>query len=122
MLKWLTAKFRERRDSPLAEWSVRFAHDCIVTSDGSETTRKLPLGELRKVVVQTDDSRPWGADVVYYLFSGHIAPTAVFPLEAQGCDDFVAWLSTFPGYNDRELARAMGSTSVARFVVFETKS
>jgi hypothetical protein len=121
MLRWLAEKLRERNVSPLAKWSVAIEGDSIVTSDGSETTRNLSIPELRKVVVQTDDSGPWGADVLYFLFTGDTEPAAVFPLEAQGCQNFVEWLSSLPGYDDRELARAMGSTSVARFVVFEAR-
>jgi hypothetical protein len=71
------------------------------------------------VVVATDDSGPWGDDVVYLLYSDAAEPIGTFPLEAEGCQDFVEWLSGQPGYRDRELAKAMGSTSVARFVVFE---
>ncbi len=122
MLRWLAEKLRERNASPLAKWSVAVEGDTIVTSDGSETTRNLSIPELRKVVVQTDDSGPWGADVLYFLFTGDTEPAAVFPLEAQGCQNFVEWLSSLPGYDDRELARAMASTSVARFVVFEARS
>jgi hypothetical protein len=85
------------------------------------TTRQLTISELRKVVVQTDDSGPWGADVLYYLFTNDPEPVGAFPIEAQGCQEFVNWLSGKPGYRDRELARAMASTDVAKFVVFETK-
>lgn len=42
-------------------------------------------------------------------------------LKLKGCKTFVGWLSTLPGYNDRELARAMGCTKVARFIVFKAK-
>lgn len=122
MFRWLAAKFRERSASPLAKWSVGIEDDCIVTSDGSETFKRLPVADLQKVVVQTDDSGPWGADVLYFLFDGDTEPAAVFPLEAQGCQNFVRWLSTLPGSNDREHVRAMGSTSVAQFIVFEAKS
>jgi hypothetical protein len=65
MLGWLRDKLRDWNSSPLTQWSVRFEGDDITTSDGSETIRRLPLRELRKVVVQTDDSGPWGADVLY---------------------------------------------------------
>ena len=122
MFRWLAAKFRERSASPLAKWSVSIEGDCIITGDGSEIFKRLSIADLRKVVVQTDDSGPWGADVVYFLFDGDTEPAAVFPLEAQGCQNFVRWLSTLPGSNDREHVRAMGSTSVAQFIVFEAKS
>lgn len=94
MLKWLAAKFRERSASPLARWSVGFDDDCIVTSDGAETTRRLPLGELCKVEVQTDDSGPCGADVVFYLFDDQPEPMVVFPLEAR--DAKPSWRGSAP--------------------------
>jgi hypothetical protein len=121
MLTWLRNKLQDWNKSPLTKWSVRFEGDDIATSDGSETHR-LPVKELRKVVVQTDDSGPCGADVLYYLFAEEAQPAGVFPIEAQGCQDFVNWLSTLPGYRDRELARAMASTDIARFVVYEAQS
>lgn len=103
--------------SPLAQWSVSFDSGEIVTSDGQGNERKMALRDLSRVVVATDDSGPWGADVVFLLYSSEPDPACLFPLEAKGQDDFVAWLSVQPGYNDRELARAMGSTEVARFEV-----
>ena len=66
--------------------------------------------------------RPWGADVVYLLYSDDADPVGVFPLEAAGCDAFVAWMTRQPGFNDRELARAMTSTSVARFIVLDRQA
>ena len=88
-----------------------------MTSDGRGGGRKLPLLNLRRVVVATDDSGPWGADVVVLLYSDDPDPAAVFPLEAAGRDSFVEWLSMQPGYQERELAEAMGSTRVARFEI-----
>lgn len=122
MLGWLRAKLRDWNTSPLAKWSVGFDGDCIVTSDGSGTTRQLAVSQLRKVVVRTDDTGPCGADVLFYLFTSDPEPVGVFPIEAQGCQTFVNWLSSLPGYRDRELALAMASTDVAKFVVYETVS
>jgi hypothetical protein len=119
MLSGLRARLREWWASPLAKWSVRIEGESIVTSDGSRASLQLPIAALRKVVVQTDDSGPWGADVIFFLFTSSPEPAGVFPLEAQGCHAFVKWLGELPGYNGRELARAMGSTDVAQFVVFE---
>jgi hypothetical protein len=117
MLNWLRNRFG--RPSPLNQWSVSLHDGNIVTSDGQGTRRTLPISDLRTVVVATDDSGPWGADVVYLLYSDDPDPVGLFPLEAHGCDDFVAWISAQPGYRDRELAKAMGSTRIARFTVFD---
>jgi hypothetical protein len=116
MLDWL--RKRLVNTSHLALWSVSFSEGDIVIRDGQGAGRKLPLRDLHRVVVATDDSGPWGADVVFLLYSdGYPDPAAVFPLEAAGRDSFVEWLSMQPGYQDRELAKAMGSTRVARFEV-----
>ena len=117
MLGWLLSKLKPReRHSP---WSVAVKNGAIRTSDGQGTARELPVEQLRSVVVATDDSGPWGDDVVFLLYADAAEPVGLFPLEARGCQEFVAWMSCQAGYRDRELAKAMACTSVARFVVFE---
>lgn len=118
MLGWLRNWFL-RPTSPLERWSVSISEQVIRTRDGMGTERVLPLSDLRRVVVATDDSGPWGADVVYLLYSDDIDPVGLFPLEAVGCDAFVAWMSDQPGFDDRELAKAMASTNVAEFIVLD---
>jgi len=115
MFDWLRKKLLS--PSPLSKWSVRFRDGVIVTSDGGGDERTLPLCELRRVVVATYDSGPWGADVVFLLYSTDADPVGIFPLEADGRDNFVKWMGCQPGFNDRELAKAMGSTRIARFDV-----
>lgn len=120
MLGWLVKKLRGTE--PQSPWSVEVDDQVIRTSDGQGTSRELPVTGLRSVVVATDDSGPWGDDVVFLLYSDAPDPVGLFPLEARGCQDFVAWMSGQPGYRDRELANAMGSTNVARFLVFERQN
>ena len=117
MFSWLRKYFE--RTSPLSQWNVRLHEGDIVTDDGQGTQRTLPISDLQRIIVATDDSGPWGADVVFLLCSDAVDPVGLFPLEAKGCDSFVRWLSTQAGYRDRELAKATGSTRVARFTVFE---
>ncbi|MDQ2891746.1 MAG: hypothetical protein M3R64_01490 [Pseudomonadota bacterium] len=120
MLDWLRRKLVNA--SPLTRWSVSFQGDNIVTSDGGGVERTVLLCNLRRVIVATDDSGPWGADVVFLLYFDDPDPACLFPLEASGIDDFVKWLVAQPGYNERELAKAMGSTTVARFEVLVIQS
>jgi hypothetical protein len=100
-------------------WTVTVVDGVIAINDGQGTERTVLVRELRRVVVATDDSGPWGEDVVFLLYSEATEPTGIFPLEANGVQDFVAWLKALPGYHDRELANAMSSTKVARFVIYE---
>lgn len=117
MLGWLRRTFKF--NAPACLWSVRVAQGIIHTSDGQGTVRDLLIQHLRSVVVATDDSGPWGDDVVFLLYADAPDPVGAFPLEADGCQDFVAWLSGQAGYRSEELAKAMASTQVARFVVYE---
>ena len=96
MLRWVREKLRDWNTSPLGKWSVRFDADDIETSDGLNTKHRLPIRELRKVVVQTDDSGPCGVDVLYFLFTEDQQPAAVFPIEARGCQGFVRWAQHAP--------------------------
>ena len=104
---------------PACPWSVQVVDGIIRTSDGQGTTRELAVDDLRAVVVATDDSGPWGDDFVFLLYNERIDPVGLFPLEATGRADFVEWLSQQPGYSDSELHKASGSTSVARFNVYQ---
>jgi hypothetical protein len=115
MFGWLREKLLS--PSSLTRWSVSFLNGDIVTSDGQGDERKLPLRRLRRVVVATNDSGPWGADVVFLLYSNDPDPVGIFPLEAAGRHDFVEWMGAQPGFKDRELAKATGSTRVAQFEV-----
>jgi hypothetical protein len=117
MFEWLQKRLRNAaRKCP---WSVTVTEQRIVTSDGQGTERSFLIEDIQKVVVATDDSGPWGYDLVFLLFTDGPKPQGIFPLEATGCQQFVTWLSGLPGYRDRELAKAMASTSIARFVVME---
>jgi hypothetical protein len=117
VFEWLRKRLSP--PSPLERWTVEVKNGALVTTDGERSGRALPIRDLRKVVVATDDSGPWGADVVFLLYADSPEAAAAFPLEAQGCGEFVAWLSSLPGYRDCELARAMASTDVAEFLVYE---
>jgi hypothetical protein len=116
MFNWLRENLHH--PSPLEQWTVRLVKGEIVIEDDQGTRRSFPIDDLRRVIVATDDSGPWGADVVFFLFGEDANPVGAFPLEAKGRDEFVVWMSRQPGYQDEELRKAMGSTSIARFEVF----
>ncbi|MBX7492001.1 hypothetical protein K3163_02120 [Qipengyuania sp. 1NDW9] len=117
MFSWL--KNGLSRPHPLENWSVEIAEDHITTSDGQGEVHQLPLADLEEVVIATDDSGPWGADVVYLLYSMEKEPVGLFPIEAQGTQEFVEWLSQRDGYNDQQLRNAMRSTQIARFLIYQ---
>ena len=99
-------------------WSVAVSGATIITTDGVGERRVVAISDLSSIVVATDDSGPWGDDVVFILYGSDGRPLSIFPSDARGNEEFVAWMATTPGYRDRELARSMASTQVARFTVW----
>ena len=117
MFSWLRKWLHGPTPAP---WRVQITDQGVAISDGQGTEKTVPIDAIRRVIVATDDSGPWGADVVFLIFASGAEPVGLFPLEAQGCDDFVGWLANRPGYRDRELAAAMSSTRCAEFVVLDS--
>ncbi len=116
MFGWLRRRLWGSRLS--CPWTVTIEDGIIVTSDGQGDVRRAANAELRQIVVATDDSGPFDYDVVFLLYASATEPVGVFPLEAEGRDMFVKWLLGLPGARERQLAEAMGSTQVARLVVW----
>ncbi|WP_354073280.1 hypothetical protein [Caulobacter sp. 1776] len=116
MFGWLK-KWMARGKPP--SWTVTVVDGVIAINDGQGAERMVLVKALRRIVVATDDSGSWDADAVFLLYSEAVAPTGIFPLQANGVQDFVAWLKALPGYHGRELARAMSSTKAARFIIHE---
>ena len=101
-------------------WSVEVTQTDLVVSDGEGSGGSIPLAEIEKVEIATDSSGPWGYDVVYLIFGDdHDQPRVVYVMEAQGADAMLEWLEGQKGYRDEEVIRAMGSTTEARFIVYE---
>lgn len=99
-------------------WSVVVSRTNIITTDGTGERRVVAISDLSSIVVATDDSGPWGDDVVFILYGSGGQPLSIFPSDARGSEEFVAWMATTPGYRDREFARSMASTQEARFIVW----
>jgi hypothetical protein len=99
---------------PESDYVVAISPDAIevVAPDGH--AERVLLADLREVVVETNDTGPWGADVWWHLI-GSLSRIA-FPQGATGEPAVLDGLQKLPGFDNQELIRAMGSTSNASFV------
>jgi hypothetical protein len=99
---------------PESDYVVAISADAIevVAPDGH--AERISLADLREVVVETNDTGPWGADVWWHLIGSvsHIA----YPQGATGESVLLDHLQKLPGFDNQELIRAMGSTSNAKFI------
>lgn len=119
MFDWLEKlKARIRPRNPESEWGAAIRDGLIVTHDAEQVERSIAIADLKTIRIATDDSGPWGADVwwLFYGMDGNLA--CAYPLGATGSQEVLIQLQKLPGFNDKEVSRAMGSTSEAIFDVY----
>ena len=96
----------------------------VVTVSDSEIINKRPDGviervalkDLKQVAIETNTSGPWGADVWWLLTGASPHARCAYPGGATGEQSMLQWLQRLPGFDDKAVITAMGSTSNARFV------
>lgn len=96
----------------------------VVTVSDSEIVNKCPdgsiervaVGDLKEVAIETNTSGPWGADVWWLLTGSTPEAGCAYPGGATGEQNVLKWLNGLPGFDDKVVIQAMGSTSNARFV------
>jgi hypothetical protein len=95
----------ERTLVSVDDWGVRCARP-----DG--TVECVAWDELEAVEVHTTQYGPFIEDVFFVLIG---SMGCVVPQLAQGTDELVARLVALPGFDDERWAKAMSSTTEARF-------
>jgi hypothetical protein len=103
---------------PECLYRVSITDDEIRVAHPSGNTDRVPFRDLAKVVVETNDSGPWGADVWWHWY-GDSQAVCSYPQGATGEDQALAFVQTLNAFNDDQLRSAMGCTSNRRFVVYE---
>lgn len=104
--------------SSQANWSVSVDESQISATDGDGQTRTVLLDELRGVMIETNDSGPFGPDVWWLLFGADDQIACAFPQGADGEKDAVDTLLDLPGFDHEAMIMAMGSTANAVFPVW----
>jgi hypothetical protein len=100
-----------------------FERQIVVIFDDSGVCAAFPSGkiesiewtEIERIVVETNDTGPWGADFWWVLDGRHARCT--FPLGATGEPEALKQLrARFPSFDEDAVGDACRSTSNARFV------
>ncbi len=118
MFGWFK-KFRPKLE-PECHWVVDLNDGEISVADDKGAMAALKLTEISKVVIETNDSGPWGADVWWLLFGQNGQLRCAYPQGATGEDDALAYILALPNFNNAEMSKAMGSTDNANFIVYQT--
>jgi hypothetical protein len=96
----------------------------VVTVDEKEVRCRRPSGEtesvtwddLDGVIVETNDTGPWGADVWWLLFGVNGASGCVIPQGATGEQALLSKLQSLPGFDNEQLIAAMSCTDNQKFL------
>jgi hypothetical protein len=75
--------------------------------------------DLEAVIVETTDEGPWAADVFWILARTNMAMGCVIPQGATGEKALLERLQKLPGFDNKALIQAMGSTSNAKFLCWK---
>lgn len=101
-------------------WQVWIEDGRIVAARPEGDRAQAALAELHAVVIETNDSGPFGDDCWWQLHQDASGvPDCVFPQSAVGAENAVRALVELPGFDHMAMLAAMGSTGNARFPVWE---
>lgn len=116
VIDWLKRLFSGA--SPRPNWAVEVTEHEIRVTDHVGQGGSISKLDLTRVVIATDDSGPLGDDVVWLLYDADDQLACLFPIDADGQKDAVAYLMALPGFDEATMIDAMGSTRVERFLVW----
>ena len=119
MFGWLKKKTQEQ---PEAQWVVAVDENSIRVTDYAGMTSQVLKSELAGVIVETNDSGPWGADVWWLLFGPDDHVACVFPQGAEGEEVSINYLVTLPAFDHHEMIKAMRSTTNEIFPVWRRQT
>ena len=103
-----------------ASWTVDATEDRISVTDAGGKTQSVDLADLRGVMIETNDSGPFGADVWWLLFGADDRLACAFPQGSAGEKDAVDVLIALPDFDHEAMIMAMGSTTNAVFPVWRS--
>ena len=87
-------------------------------TDGEGQIKSVSKADLSGVIIETNDSGPWGADVWWLIFGGDDQLACAFPQGAAGEKAVIDFLMLLPSFDHSEMIKAMTSTGKAVFPVW----
>ena len=108
----------EKKLWPEARWVVSVNDGGFRGTDHTGKDMALATTDLSFVVIETNDSGPWGADVWWLLFGADGKLGFAFPQGATGDKTVVDHLMKLPGFDFEEMIKAMCSADNATFAVW----
>jgi hypothetical protein len=119
MFGWFARKRdKAKRIMPERRWHVECEGEVLRATDDKLGVKQLAKLDLTGVIIETNDSGPWGADVWWLLFGADDRVAVAYPQGATGEDAMLAYLMSLPGFDNEKMTEAMRSTDNAVFPVW----
>ena len=109
---------RKPRAQPEARWVVGIEEALIRVTDPEGVSTTIPKSGLTAILIETNDSGPWGADVWWVLQGEEGSTACAFPMGASGEDAALDYFCALPCFDHEAMIRAMTSTGNAVFPVW----
>ena len=107
---------------PEAQFVVQFDTVAITVVGPDGETQSVRWQHLTKVGIRTTDDGPWKPDVFWSLHTGEAKAALEFPGGSTGEQEvLVAMQARLADFDDRQLIKAMGSTSNAYVPIWEQR-
>src|SRR5215510_5435884 len=96
------------------DWVIEIRAGKLGVKTPAGEATQIQFNEIKGIVIETNDSGPWGADVIWHITDGKI--TIHFPMGATGEKEVVNELMKIEGFDHQEMINAMGSVDNSVFI------
>lgn len=97
-------------------WTVKIDNNSIISIDYKQVSTSILIDEITKVIVETNDSGPWGTDVWWIISDG--TKVIRVPGGATGEQSLLIELQKLEGFDNNQLIKSMSSTDNVQFVCY----
>lgn len=114
--------FKKNKESkenllPESKWIVEFNDDSIKTIDYKAVEKTTKLNAIQKIIIETNDTGPWGTDVWWKIISENEFLTV--PGGATGESEMLERFQQLENFDNEQLIAAMTSIENKGFVVWQ---
>jgi hypothetical protein len=107
------------RPKPKASDRVTFTSEEVIRVRPDGAQEKIRWDDLHEVGILTTDEGPWQEDVFFLLIASDGNSGCAVPQSADGSKELFGRLQQLPGFDNKAVIEAMGSTSNAKFVCWK---
>ncbi|MBF0530001.1 MAG: hypothetical protein HQK55_12185 [Deltaproteobacteria bacterium] len=117
-----TEKDEAEKLQPEASFVLEVTDTEIINHRPEGTIERVALADLQAIIVETNDSGPWGADIFWLLIGSTPDSGCVFPQGATGEEEMMTVVMKLPGFDYHAFMDAMRCTENKRFLCWEAAS